>query len=167
MEVTNIRELIALGEAIGIFQFYLPFLIATVVIFALLQKSAILGAKKRIDAVVSLAIAAYVMAYTPIGLTVGQILATLFGSTFLILITLAATCLILVVLLPIFGVEWGKAPKKVFLPLAFIALMLWAASGLPIILPAIIIPPIPLTPADLAIIMLIVITGLVIYWITK
>jgi hypothetical protein len=173
VEPVNIRELIAIGEAMGVFQFYLPFLISFAVLFGLLQKSAIFGPPektKRINAIISLAIATYVMAYTPIGLTVGQILMTLLGGTFLVLITLVATFLILTVMLPFFGVEIGKAPKKVLLPLLLIAGALWVISGLPLLVPVVpipLIPPIPLTPADLMIIAMVVFTGLIIYWMVK
>jgi hypothetical protein len=181
--MVSIPEYIASLQAMGIFDFYLPFFILFAIFYALLTKSEIFGNPKeplsrKINLIVALGISAYVLIYSPMSgslLTLGEYLANLFGQSFVIIMTFLAILIIGYVLLPPLGVPMsaGKFAKYLAGFLIILGIGLFISSGgfsyfmvgwpgTPTLLPLI-----GLTLEDISIISLVVLTGLVIYWLTK
>jgi len=61
-------------NAMGFYGFILPWLLVFAVVYALLQKSKVLGGDKRIDGVIALAIAFFITGYTGIGVYFVQLM---------------------------------------------------------------------------------------------
>jgi len=160
---------------IGIFEFYLPFVILFALVYGLLEKAKIFGPEnRRINVIVSLAAAFFVMAYTPVGITLTQFFATFFTQTTVILVTLLAFVMIIYLLVPITGrKEFPGAAKYIAFFGALIVLGMYISSGGLGIFPGIKevigadVTGIGLSPQDIFIIVLLAITVLVIYWMTK
>lgn len=176
----SIAEYIAALEAFGIFNFYLPFFILFAMFYALLAKSGIFGRPeeamaRKINLIVALGASIYILIYSPISgiaLDLGKYLATLFGQTFVILMGILVIMIIGYVLLPPLGVKMEV--KRGFLKfLVCIVIILgigifitsgglaYFMVGWPAV-PTYILPW--LTLEHIAIISLIVLTGLVLYW---
>ena len=114
-----------------------PFLLSFSVFYALLRKTKVLGqgdVADKINVVVSLVAAFYVMAYTPVGLTVGEFLSTYFTQTTMAVITLIGTGMVFVVATTAFGIQPGQCFKgSTLLALAFIGIgvVIFFTSGGP------------------------------------
>ena len=114
--------------------YVLPFLFLFVLIFAVLQKTKILGdGKKQIDAIVSFVIAL---------IAVGFLFPAQFVNNMILYLTVAVTCILVFLLLYGFvasGKDGFSAPKwlvaifGVVIGLTFIVAVLWAAGLLPLI----------------------------------
>ena len=83
---TTIEGIINTFKAIGVFQFYLPFLLVFAVLHGLLSRTQIL--KGGLSAIISLVAAAYIMIYTPVGITFAQFLANFFAGSVLVILTI-------------------------------------------------------------------------------
>ncbi|MEM5790651.1 MAG: hypothetical protein QXP77_01205 [Candidatus Aenigmatarchaeota archaeon] len=182
--MVTIADLIATARDLGIFAFYLPFLLAFAIIYALLRKAKLWGDRKNIDLIVSLIISAFIIGYTPFGLALSTVLVNLFGGTFLTVVTILAILLIFYMLLPLFGV--GKE-KEVSKKLIAVVLLISIVIGIgiliayvPQVVPEVRIPgislpgmPTPVAPGialsyeDVAIIALVVLTFIVIWYLAK
>jgi hypothetical protein len=184
--MVTIAEYINALQAMGIFNFYLPFFILFAIFYALLTKSGIFGAPesalaRKINLIVALGASAYVLIYSPISgtaLSLGEYLSTLFGQTFVIIMTFLAILIIGYVLLVPLGVEpreKGPALAKYFVGfLIILGIGLFISSGGFTYFitgwpgaPTFILPGLALSLEDIAIISLVVLTGLVIYWFVK
>ena len=106
---------------------FLPFIIIVAILYALLQKSGVLGksgrASKMLNAVVSLAISAMVVFVNPLGINWATGFAQLFSGTTVIAIFLA----FVVIFALMFGGAAGRRPGNIFvliiaIVLAFIGL---------------------------------------------
>jgi len=182
--MVTIADLIARARDIGIFAFYLPFLLAFAIIYALLRKAKFFGEKKNIDLVISLVVAAFIVSSTPFGYALSYILVNLLGGTFLILVTILAILLIFYMLFPLLGIGKEKEISKklvvaVFLISAILGLGILIAY-IPELVPQVKIPtlslpgaPTPVIPGfalsyeDIAIIALVVLTFIVIWYLAK
>ncbi len=185
MALIGISELVADLKALGIFDFYLPFVILFAMLYGLLTKSKIFGnpsdnkSVNRINLVIALSAALFVMAYTPVGpaaISLGTFLSQFFGGTLIILVTILSFGLILVLL----GASMGKdlrlesGVKMVILLVAILVIGIFVSSGGLALFPGIgnfpdqinnILPGV--NTQDLAIIILVILTGIVFWIITR
>ena len=115
--MAGFADLVALAKEYGLFEFYLPFVILFSLMYGLLNKSKIFGDPKEvkkastINLLISLAAAFYVMAYSPLGITLTEFFANFFTQTAVILVTLLAFMMIIGLLVPLSGKEPGEAFK--------------------------------------------------------
>lgn len=177
--MAGLADLINLGKEYGVFELYLPFVILFAILYGLLNKSKIFGEGKQaknLNLIISLASALFILAYTPVGITMTQFFATYFAGMSVILITLIAFGMFAAILLPIIGIDtekkdWGRKLMAPFLIIAgLIAFGLYLSSGASLIIPGIDLSGFGLgsiSSDDFAIILLFGLTGLAIWWMTK
>lgn len=172
----NLADLIAQGKEFGIFQFYLPFVLTFAIIYGLLRKTKIFGELRQIDVIIALAAALYVMAMSPAGpiaMDLTTFLTGLFGGTLIIVVTLLAILMVANMIAPLgFKSMWMVVGLAVALVLG-----IFIASGGGAFFPGIVVgvpqwtapvfPAVGLTTSDLAIIALVVFTGLIIWYLAK
>jgi hypothetical protein len=175
------EKFLEIGKGFGLFDYYLPFLITFAMIYALLNKSKIFGDEKKargINAIIALSAAFYVIAYTPIGaigFTIGDFFTQFFGGLSVVLVSLLAFVMIFIVLFALTGQEWGGQKgwenwlRYLLIAAALIAIGLYLSttSGLNLISDIKIGGAIGMSDQDVAIIILLVITVLAIWWLTK
>lgn len=179
-----IADLVAAGKEFGIFTFYLPFIITFGIIWGLLTKSKVFGAPdekhaKVINLVISLAASLFVMAYTPIGVTIGTFLSNLFAGTLIVIVTLLAILMIVFIVSGVTGMPMKPGRKMgivIILLLIAIGIGVFISSGGTAFFPGLtwgIVPAVPieliawLTTQDAAILILVILTGLVLWWTVK
>jgi hypothetical protein len=175
--VVSFVDLIAIAKDIGFFEFYLPFVLTFAIFYGLLEKMGLFGPKSRnINLIISLVVSLYIIAFTPVGITFAQFLASFFNNVALIILTLIAFGMIIFVLFPVLG---GGKPDfakhlKWLLPIgALLALGAFISSGGLAIFPGIDLQlpgggfGLGLSTQDLVIIGIIILTVLVIYWLTR
>lgn len=83
---TTIEDIINTFKTIGVFQFYLPFLLVFAILHGLLSRTQIL--KGGLSAIISLVAAAFIMIYTPVGITFAQFLANFFAGSVVVILTI-------------------------------------------------------------------------------
>jgi len=175
--VAGLADLINLGKEYALFDLYLPFVILFALLYGLLNKSKIFGEGKQaknLNLIISLASALFILAYTPVGITMTQFFSTFFAGMSIILVTALAFGMFVFLLLPAVGFHptenFGeKLAKPLVLIAGLIALGLYISSGGPLIIPGIDLGIINLgiSSGDIGIILLFGITGLVIWWLTQ
>lgn len=182
----SIADLIAAGKEFGIFQFYLPFMLTFIIFYGILRKAKIFGERNNIDLFVSLIGALFIIAYTPAGFALTSFLSGLFGGTLIVVMTILAALMVLFMLVPLLtgkGLEAAKPGKAlaVLIIIAIgIAIAVFISSGgaalFPgITLPGATVPSIPISlPAlpsvsttDIAIILLVVVTGVAVWFLLR
>lgn len=191
MAYGTIADVLALFKEAGLFAFYLPFLLVFTIIYALLLKTGIFGrerAARVVNLVVSLIASLYVVGYTPIGVTLAGIIASMFSGAFILLLTVLVVVLVFVFVFPALLAIGGRAPTEsqwlhrfimwgIFLFVIAWGISLVISSG-----GASLLPPFPfgtggtttptivmpgLTLQDIAIIVLVIFTGLIIWWMSQ
>lgn len=155
----------------GVFEFYLPFVILFGLLFGLLEKARIIP-ERRINIIIALASAFFIMAYTPAGITLTQFFSNFFTNMAVVMVTLLSLVLMIYLVIPVTGKkEFPGAAKYIAFFIFLIVVGIFITSGgLKIILPQLTeaqIPGLEIDPQDLVIIILIVITILVIYFVSK
>ena len=176
--MVGIADFFALAQQAGIFHFYLPFVLVFAIFYGLLTKSKVFGDPKqdktavRLNAIISLVAALYVIGFTPVGvqlISFADYLATLFTDAAVVIVTLLVFLMILWMLIPIKTAELSKWWYILVVIAALIALALFFNAGGSAIFGFVgnIGGGIGLSGQDIAIIVLIVITVLVIYWLTR
>lgn len=178
----GIAELVAAAKEFGIFEFYLPFILMFAVIYGLLAKSRIFGeAKERpastINLVVSLVAAAFIMVYTPAGITLAAFISNLFGGTLVVLLSILAFLIIAGLVIPsltgralgteVIGTKWIPL---LILGILALAVGVFISSGGTAVFPGVKIPWVQISipsAENLAIIVVVVLTGLIIWWLAR
>jgi len=193
--MADIGSLIAQFKNLGIFDFYLPFIIMFGIFYALLTRSKIFGdaegasaggkragasrVARAVNLVVSLAASFYITAYTPVGVTLSLFLANMFGQTFVVILTAIAIIMIIYVVLTPFGFfplldankdKLGGTIKVALLLLFLLGFGIFLTSGGGAFIPGfslggIGLPNLGVSSTDFAIILLVVVTGLIIYYV--
>ena len=159
----------------GIYEFYFPFLLTFAIFYALIRRTRVFGSDKtanRISLVVSLVAAFYVMAFSPIATPISSFFSSFFAGTSVVLVFILSILMITMMLFGPFWVKiekmdwWGEKIKWFILIGVLLALLLFVLSG-GIGLFGVIIPPnlwIPgLSGEDVAIILLILLTGVIVF----
>jgi hypothetical protein len=190
----TIADLIVVATEYGIFEFYLPFLIMFAVFYGLLTKMKLFGdpyAKEKsakmarvINLIIALSASMFLMAYTPLGISLASFLGGMFGQTSLILITLVCAGLILYVLGVLAGFDIfkltsdkDKKPTPAAIKLIVVVVGLVAAamviSNSGVLLPGIggdtgiTIPGLDITAQDAMIIGLVILTAFAIWYVVR
>jgi len=81
------QDVISTFKEIGVFQFYLPFLIVFAIFYGLLAKTKLFGDQKIFPVMISLAAAGFILVYTPIGITFSQFLTNFVGGAVTVILT--------------------------------------------------------------------------------
>lgn len=167
------------AEALGFFDYYLPFILTFAIFYGLLDRIKIFGegtTAKKINLVVSAVVAFFVMAYTPFGITLKEFFSGFFAGTSVILTAGISIALVSGVLLYAGGEGLKTEKTKVWASIALISAILiitnFITSGGLAIFPkfaptlGVGVPSlgISLTVSDLIIILIIVITLGIMWW---
>jgi hypothetical protein len=169
----DLGSIVELARQYGIFEYYLPFVIVFAIFYGLLTKSKIFGSDKgakNISAIISLAAALFIMAYTPVGITLTTFFATFFTQATVAIVTLIVLVMI-VYLLSGAGLEsTGIKNMMTYIVIAgiLITLAVFISSGGPNILPGSVgVFNFGLSAQDMLLIFLIVITVVILWWMTR
>ncbi|MBI2547547.1 MAG: hypothetical protein HYW23_03825 [Candidatus Aenigmarchaeota archaeon] len=81
---------------IGVFQFYLPFIIAFGIFYALLDKTKIFGEQKALNVLVAAGIAGFILVQTPVGILFSEFLTRFIGGTLTIILTFMVVIILVV-----------------------------------------------------------------------
>jgi len=169
-----LSNLISLLKTQGIFEIYLPFLLTFSVFYALLMKSKIFGENKpgpTVSLIVALVAGIYVTIYTPFGVGLSEFFATFFAqsSVFLTLIIVIGITLAALATPLIFGEGFAGSlfqsttSKLVLAGIVILVCLAMFASSLQK-LPGFPGLNIGLSGDDIALILLLLATGLIIFW---
>lgn len=175
--MVGFADLLTIANNIGFFQFYLPFVLTFAIFYGILQKIDIFKSR-NINLVIALVLAFYVIDFTPVGITLAQFLSTFFTDISLTLFTLLGLGMIFVVLLAISGHDLGDVGKiKILIPIGLLLAGLlvigaFISSGGLSIFPGINISGggsfgLGLSDQDLVILVIIFLTVVVIWWLTR
>lgn len=177
--MVGIADFFTLIQQAGVFHFYLPFVLVFAIFYGLLTKSHVFGDEKdkqakRINAIISLIAALYVVGFTPVGvqlISFADYIGTLFTDAAVVIVTLLVFLMIVFMLIPAKELKdltgWWRI---LILIAAIIALALFFNAGGGAIFGIfgnLGVGGFGLSSQDIAIIVLILITVLVIYWLTK
>jgi len=170
------------AEALGFFDYYLPFILTFAIFYGLLDRIKIFGSgntAKKINLVVSAAIAFFVMAYTPFGITLKEFFSGFFAGASVILTAGISIALVSAVLLYAGGEQLKTGGKtKIWISIAIISAALiitnFITSGGLAIFPKFTptlgtgfgapSPGASLTTSDIIIILIIVVTLGIMWW---
>ncbi|MBU5537473.1 MAG: hypothetical protein QW818_01525 [Candidatus Aenigmatarchaeota archaeon] len=89
----GMQDLISTLKEIGVFQFYLPFLLTFSILYALFLKAKVFGENKGLVTIIALAASAFIMIYTPVGITFSQFLTNFVGNTVVVIFTIVMVLL--------------------------------------------------------------------------
>lgn len=180
-------QLIAASKDAGIFAFYLPFLITFALLYGLLNRVAIFGPAGRVtnslNVIIAFSVSLFVIGFTPAGITLSGFFGQFFQQVTITILTLIVGIIALVLLgetlgpyekgvdaqgrvvpLKSRGFEFGKYTALV---LVLVIIGVFINSGGLVALGLTgggIIPG--LSTQDMAILAFIILTGLLVYWVT-
>jgi len=181
-------QLIAVSRDAGIFAFYLPFLITFALLYGLLSRVKIFGEPtsrmpNALNAVIAFSVALFVIGFTPAGITLSRFFGQFFQQATIIILTAIVGVVVLVLVGETIGPgivrQTDKGPvlvgrgyefgKYVALVLVLVVIGVFINSGGLVALGltgpgAAVIPG--LSAQDMAILAFIIITVLLIYWVT-
>lgn len=182
--------LISAAQQAGVFAFYLPFLITFALLYGLLSRSKIFGEPGRmpnaLNAIIAFSIALFVIGFTPAGVSLSKFFGTFFNQTTIVLVTFIVGIIVLTLLGESLGplsyaiddkgnkIPTGKRAgfvigKNIALVLGLVVLGVFINSGglqaLGLTGSTAVIPGISMQ--DIMILAFIVITILLIYWVSK
>jgi hypothetical protein len=130
--MVGFADLIAAGENVGLFDFYLPYILVFAIIYGVLEKASIFK-KPSINIIISLVAALMIVAQTPLGPTMITFFTDMFGGTLTIIITIIAALMIFAVFMPLIGQDKPTVPGwmvYVFIILsALMAIVAYISSG--------------------------------------
>jgi hypothetical protein len=126
----NFSGIVGNLASLGFYDFVLPWLLFFAIVLAILNKAKILGENSRINSLISAVLAFFIVAFTPVGTSMGAYLVTIFGAGGMFI----AALLVLVLLGGVLGfgiTEFIKGkddkPHPWAMPLIGLALLLLAA----------------------------------------
>ncbi len=181
-----IVDLITGAKEFGIFEFFLPFILMFAIFYGLLIKTKIFGSgedkqptrfSKTISMVISLVAAAYIMIYNPVGMgiTLTTFFSNLFGQTLVAIMSLLSFLIVLYLMMNVLqpGAKWDwmKWGWIVLIVAVVFGVGVFLSSGGAAIFPGISIPFSinfgNVDPGTVAVIVVIVLTGVVIYFLAS
>lgn len=175
--MVTIGSLVSSAEAFGIFEFFLPFILMFAIFYGLLAKTKVFGDGKparTINLVISLAAAAYIMIFNPAGVTISSFLASFFGETMIVVLALLAFLMVFYLMMNILKPEatwdWTKWGWAILLIVVVLIAGIFISSGGTSIFPGISTPfniNFGMDPGTLAVIIVVILTGLVIYFLAS
>ncbi|MCD6371230.1 MAG: hypothetical protein J7L39_00740 [Candidatus Aenigmarchaeota archaeon] len=168
------------AESMGIFDYYLPFALTFAIFYGLLERIKIFGkgtTARRVNLIVSVVVAFFVMAYTPFGITLKTFFSSFFAGTTVILTAGISLALISGVLIYAGGADIsgiGKGNRVLFsivLISSILVIANYITSGGLFIFPKIGIPGFPGMPGvgdiDIITIAVILITLGMVWWVVS
>lgn len=178
--MVTIGTLVESAQAFGIFQFFLPFILMFAIFYGLLAKTKVFGdpgtkPARVVNLVIALSVAAYIMIFTPAGVTISSFLANFFGGTMTVILAILAFLMIFYLLMnivkPDASWDWGRWGWVILLVALVLIAGVFISSGGTSIFPGINTPFSinfgNIDPGTLALIVVVVLTGLVIYFLAK
>ena len=177
--MVTIGDLIASGKAFGIFEFFLPFILMFAIMYGLLAKTKIFGDSgtkpaRTINLVIALVAAASIMVFTPAGVTISTFLSNFFGQTMVVVLALLAFLMVFYLMMNILKPEatwdWTKWGWAILLIAVVLMGGVFVSSGGASIFPGIKTPfsiNFGMDPGTLALIIVVVLTGLIIYFLAS
>jgi len=106
--MAGFEDIIATGKGLGLFDFYLPFVLSFAIIYGILRKVKIFGDERvgrTTDLIVAVVLSLFVIGYTPVGVTLATFFGTMFTGTVMIVVTLLGTMMVLYMFGSIIGVD--------------------------------------------------------------
>jgi len=93
-------QLIASAQSAGIFAFYLPFLIVFALMYGLLARIGLFGPAGRmtngLNAIIAFSIALFVIGFTPAGITISKFFGSFFSQSTMAIVTVVVGLIVLV-----------------------------------------------------------------------
>ena len=162
-----------------VYALYLPFLFVFAVFYALLVKTKVFGKGgnvNKINAVVAIIISLYVVIFSPLALSISTFFASMFALGSISIVTLLIFIMLVGLLLGPFVTEergWEKLGKRmlpilVILAFLFTLGLFFSSAAMADWFGGVVAPSfgLGLSGEDLALIVLIVITIIILYWLT-
>ena len=167
-----IADFISLAKNFGLFEFYLPFILCFALFYGLLLKSKIFGdtkASKNVSVLISFVAAFYLMAFTPVGVTLTTFFAQFFGSLATVLITFLAFLMIIALLTPGEPQEKLANYLRYLIPIGilFVFGIFIYSGGLNMIFPGGVSIGVGISAEDILIVIFLVVTALVFWWMVR
>lgn len=170
-----IANFFTLIQQAGVFHFYLPFVLVFAIFYGLLTKSKVFGddkLSKRLNAIIALIAALYVVGFTPVGvqlISFADYIGVLFTDAAVVIVTLLVFLLILFMLIPTKTKDLSGWWNILIVIAALIALALFfnAGGGAIFGIFGSFSGGLGISGQDIAVIVLVLITVFVIYWLTK
>lgn len=167
-----LEGVIAALATAGIFAVYLPFLLIFSLLFALFTKTKIFGEQARINVLLSVIMSFYIVAFSPVSGTIGLWFATLFAATGVTLVSILVFFLVVGMMVAPFWKDNIKGAEAVkwLVPLGIIvAFLIVMGSSFGNVLSDVsgVISVPGLTSQDLAFLTLVIVTILIIWWMTR
>ena len=172
--MVGFSDLLYIANQIGFLQFYLPFVLTFAVFYGILQKIDIFKSR-NINLIIALALAFFVIGYTPVGTTLADFLSQFFTQVSLYLFTILGLGMILFLLAAITGHDMESVSKlKYILPIvvliaAILVLGAFVNSGGLNLFPGLNTNGygLGLSDQDIVILIIVALTVILIYWLTK
>jgi len=174
-----LSNLISLLQSQGIFEYYLPFLITFTMFYALLVKSKIFGENKpgpQVSLIIALVAGIYVTVFTPAGATLSQFFVSFFAQssvllTFVMIVGITVAALATDMFLGKNGLSFLSDTKAKYIALVIVILVvlgmfLSSMNKMPGF-PGISLPNLGISQDDIALGLLLIATGLIIWWTQK
>lgn len=186
--MATIADVVTNLQSIGIFKFFLPFIILFAVFYGLLSKTKIFGDPKEtkgINAVVAFAAAAFIMLYPTTNVAVFQLtdyLANFVGGTLIYIFGILAFLVVMFMIATPLGMKTEGFEKKAGVIGASVAgvliIALFFSSGGTLIFPGVNIDlrnsftgsswyPSYIDPTVLALVIVLVVMALAVWWVVK
>lgn len=172
--VSGLAEIVASEKGFGIFDFFIPFIIMFAIFYGLLYKTKIFGdptkekASRTISMVIALSAASYIMIFTPAGVTISGFLSAYFSKTLVVVLALLGVLIVFYLLMNILKPEaqWdlSKFGWAALLIAVVLGIGIFVSSGGAGIFPGISSINIGIDSGTLAVIVVIVLTALVIWY---
>lgn len=172
--MAGFETLLTLARTYGFFEFYLPFLLVFSLFYGLLEKSKVFGdTGRRINVIVALVAALYILIFSPYSATISTFFANFFGATSMIIITLVVGMMIVGVMVgPMWSKEgWDKVWKHAAGGVVLIGFILalaifWGTGGFDLFGQT--IPGFgAMTTEDVILIFLIIVTAVALWFMTR
>jgi uncharacterized membrane protein len=131
--MAGFEDIIATGKGLGLFDFYLPFVLSFAIIYGILRKAKIFGDERvgrTTDLIVAVVLSLFIIGYTPVGVTLATFFGTMFTGTVMIVVTLLGTMMILYMFGSLVGVNIREkqSAKKWTALLILVAIIVAAAA---------------------------------------
>ncbi|MFH1623250.1 MAG: hypothetical protein ABIA12_01905 [Candidatus Aenigmatarchaeota archaeon] len=114
--MVGFEDLLLTGMELGVFDFFLPFVLSFAIIYGILEKANIFGTERvgrNVNLIVSVVLSLFIIGYTPVGVTLAAFFGSMFTGTIMIVVTLLGTMMVLYVLGALAGIQIpGKQSGK-------------------------------------------------------
>lgn len=184
--MATIADVVTNLQNVGIFQFFLPFIILFAILYGMLTKTQIFGKPKedpgvnRINAIIAFAASAFIMLYPTTSVAIldlSDFLANIFAGTLIYAVTIIAFLIVMfMVVTPLSGGKFegiAKAGTIGAIVAIILVVALFFSSGGAQIFPGVNIGAgfgfnfAGIDPTVIALLIILLVMGLIIYWVVK